>query len=35
MDGDASKFERYPENDLSEYERPDAPDEYPHLFPDF
>ncbi|KAK0525036.1 cAMP-dependent protein kinase catalytic subunit [Tilletia horrida] len=34
-DGDASQFERYPENDLAEYERHDAPDPYGHLFPDF
>ncbi|KAK0552551.1 cAMP-dependent protein kinase catalytic subunit [Tilletia horrida] len=34
-DGDASQFERYPENDLAEYERLDAADPYGHLFPDF
>ncbi|CAD6920889.1 unnamed protein product [Tilletia controversa] len=34
-DGDASQFERYPENDLAEYEKLDAADPYGHLFPDF
>jgi len=34
-DGDASQFERYPENDRAEYEQLDAPDPYGHLFPDF
>lgn len=34
-DGDASQFERYPENDLAEYTMHDAPDVYGHLFVDF
>jgi hypothetical protein len=31
----AARFERYPENDLSEYTMLDAPDVYGHLFPAF
>jgi len=31
----AARFERYPENDLSEYTMHDAPDVYGHLFPAF
>nr|AVY51828.1 protein kinase A catalytic subunit [Ustilago esculenta] len=34
-DGDSSQFERYPENDVSEYSRTDLPDNLGHLFPDF
>ncbi|KAL4400468.1 cAMP-dependent protein kinase catalytic subunit [Malassezia pachydermatis] len=33
--GDASQFDKYPENDLSEYSQPNAVDEYPNLFPGF
>lgn len=35
VDGDASQFEKYPEVDLAEYARPEAPDEFPGYFPDF
>lgn len=35
VEGDASQFERYPENDISEYARTDEPDLYPGMFPDF
>lgn len=34
-DGDSSQFERYPENDISEYSRTDLADNLGHLFPDF
>ena len=30
-----ARFDKYPENDLSEYQRPNAPDEFPNMFPDF
>lgn len=35
VEGDASQFEKYPEVDLGEYGRLDAPDEFPGFFPDF
>ncbi|SPO40932.1 probable protein kinase A, catalytic subunit [Pseudozyma flocculosa] len=35
VDGDSSQFERYPENDISDYNRPDLPDKWGDLFPDF
>ncbi|KAN0062723.1 cAMP-dependent protein kinase catalytic subunit [Thecaphora frezii] len=35
VDGDSSQFERYPENDVTDYNRPDLPDKWGDMFPDF
>ena len=34
-DGDGSQYERYEEVDHAEYDQPDRPNVYGHLFPDF